>query len=177
MVDALRNLTIYIPSLWGIKNNDCSDKISKTGDTMQGTLDMSFNRIINLSNLVDVDPSDACSGAMMRRYVDFKAQKPVITVLADVKTRKWCGYTMPTNGRVTHGTLSLSETALSRANLLVNDRAQPRHQIIKPAGPSKIATKFNRPLELQQGDVLNFKIVVNNRPKGGAVSVLIELDF
>ena len=142
---------------------------------MQGELDMSFNKIINLSNLTDLDQNDVCSYGVMRRYAT--SRKHIITVLADVKTRKWCGYTIPTSGRITHVTLTTAENARSIVHFLINDRPLLAYQIIKPINVNKVLTVFENPLELQEGDVLNFKIVVNGRPRPGVVSVLIELDL
>ena len=58
---------IYIPQLWKTeKDDDQGDYVNRAGDAMTGTLDMSFNKIINLSNLTDPDQNDACSYDIMK---------------------------------------------------------------------------------------------------------------
>ena len=66
-------VSIYIPELWKVEGDpatDCSDKVSKTGDTMLGPLDMSFNKIIYLSNENPPQQNDICSYGIMRAYVE-----------------------------------------------------------------------------------------------------------
>ena len=64
---------------------DCSDKVSKTGDVMLGPLDMSFNKITNLSNEFPPQQNDVCSYGIMTDHVARTKRKPIINVQASSK--------------------------------------------------------------------------------------------
>lgn len=173
-------LTIYIPQLWEVKRidnneiiNELTNKINKTGDTMLGTLDMSFNKITNLSNLTDQDPGDACSYGLMRRYVDFKLSKPVISVWAaksgalHINSKEWSFgekgrggpevYPILVNSRIIHGMITM---AIPSGAPIIG----PQEEIvqIEHNGRSvnykmnQTVKQFNTPLELTAGDIINF---------------------
>ena len=121
-------VSIYIPQLWKVEGDlatDCSDKVSKTGDVMLGPLDMSFNKITNLSNEFPPQQNDVCSYVIMTDHVAKTKRKPIITVCASSKNNifagrynwhfgrgtigyRFHGYKMATSGRVIGSSLSLT---------------------------------------------------------------------
>ena len=123
-------LSIYIPQLWKVEGDlatDCSDKVGKTGDVMLGLLDMSFNKITNLSNEFPPQQNDVCSYGIMTDHVARTKRKPIISVWASSKNNinitngkydwhfgrgssdyKFHGYKMITSGRVIGSSLSLA---------------------------------------------------------------------
>ena len=133
--------------------------------------------------------------------------KPIITIWAEERGAQergkfeWgfgdggengrCGYTMLANGRVIRGGLTSAGLSLNgpsgdmvgynKVNLVVNGAENTDYHIFKPDDEYTGITVFENPLELRQGDVLNFKtaITITNTPIGsvGIVFVLIELDL
>jgi hypothetical protein len=133
------------------------------------------------------------------------AIKPIITIWAEERGAQergkfeWgfgdggengrCGYTMLANGRVIRGGLTSAGLSLngpsgdmvgySKVNLVANGVENTNYHIFKPDDEFTGITVFTKPLELRQGDVLNFRTAktLRNNAGVGVVSVLIELDL
>lgn len=109
--------------------------------------------------------------------------KPVITVGAEKRGKlnpgklEWgLGHPMLADGMIIRAGLT-SDRGTIAVNLVINGE-DTGYQITKLEGQHSGVVVFENPLKLQQGDSLNFKTTVSSgNVRGGAVSVLIELDY
>ena len=132
-------------------------------------------------------------------YVD--GRKPLITVWAEEKGPiddggyEWsfgngasgaahanCGYTMMAAGRVLRmglaASASTSTPLVATVNIVVNGTDHKLYRVTKSSGHYSGTTTFGTPLELAQGDRVNFRSVLNTTDITSAVvSLLIELDL
>ena len=145
-----------------------------------------------------VDPTDP-SNAATKRYVD--SRKPIITLWAEEKdsidnneyewsfgngsagaTHRNCGYTMMTSGRVIRmGLVASSSSTVPNditVNIVVNGVEKTAYGITKAGSMPSGFTVFEIPMELNRGDVVNFRSATTNSSVSNAiVSLLIELDL
>lgn len=168
-------------------------RVLKAGDTMSGDLLMSNNSIKFLQD--PTEPQDAVT----KNYVDSHSRKPVITVWAEehgainAGSYEWSfgngatgfashGYPMLAAGRVlrmglsaTKGTTTAGETTV---NIVVNGAENTAYGVTKPNLQFSGTIAFGTPLELAQGDIINFRSVTSNTSvQAACVSLLIELDL
>lgn len=86
-----------------------------------------------------------------------------------------CGkYTMLSNGRIIRGALSGNIEEVGVVSIIINGQENINKILIKPAGQLSRSSVWS-PIELKEGDVLDFKPVRDI--ENSAVSVLIELDI
>ena len=126
-------------------------------------------------------------------------RKPLITVWAEqhgginagayewsfgngVKHNTDRGYVMMAAGRVIR--MSLTATAggtwagKTRVNMVVSQTEKTAYFVVKPKNVFFGTSTFETPLELAQGDRINFKsVTTNSAVTSGNVCVLIELDL
>jgi hypothetical protein len=139
------------------------------------------------------EPQDAAT----KKYVD--SQKPVITVWAEEKgpitdnkfewsfgngaargKANW-GYPMLAAGKVLRMGLAASTNTGAagdaRVNVVVNGVENKSYGVTQPSGKYSGTITFGTPLELAQGDIINFRSASTNSDVTSAiVSLLIELD-
>ena len=137
--------------------------------------------------------------AATKKYVD--ARKPLITVWAEEKgsitngNYEWAfgnggdgeshrriGYTMLASGRVLRmgfsATSSSGPPAESEIVLAVNGVVNAAYAVIKPDNQYSGTITFQTPLEVSEGDRINFRSAsTNSNVIGAVVSLLIELDL
>ena len=142
-----------------------------------------------------VDSSDAAT----KKYVD--SRKPLVTVWAEenMATRsgayQWSfgggatgasqhGYPMMVAGRILRmGLTAVRENGgppgrVVTVNIVVNGIVRMAYGVTKPGGQYVGTTAFGTPLDISQGDTINFRSTSTNSSVGGAVvSLLIELDL
>ena len=185
----------------GLTSDAVKTRVAKTGDTMSGDLDMRANQLHGLPTDFPFGEGDAAvSQTQVLRLAEGEemarqAIKPIITVWAEengpisANNYEWSfgngafgvarsGYTMLAPGRVLRmGLAASSSEALARVNLVVNGTATS-YEVTKPAGQYSGTSTFGMPLEVAQGDRLNFRSATTNGNIAAAVvSLLIELDL
>lgn len=161
-------------------------------DPMTGDLKMGNHQIKGVTD--PAEPQDAAT----KNYVD--SRKPLITVWAEESgplnnnKYEWSfgdgasigyanrGYPMLDAGRV----LRMGLAGLSRGgapgtisvNVAVNGVENASYGVTKPSGQYSGTSTFGTPLELAQGDIINFKSAsTNSGVTNATVSLLIELDL
>ena len=140
------------------------------------------------------EPQDAAT----KNYED--SRKPVITVWAEENgpinndEYQWFfgngvnggntnrGYPMLAAGRILRVVLATaavtSATAAARVNVVINGVENVPYGVTKPDGQFSGTRIFGTPLELAQGDIINFRSATTNAGAMSAcVSLLIELDL
>ena len=160
---------------------------------------VSWTQVVGLAqdavgNLQDpINPQNAAT----KNYVD--SRKPVITVWAEendptkAEQYQWSfgngatgdkerGYPMPAAGRILRMGLSGSARGSPPAemivNIVVNGAENTAYAVTKPDGQFSGTITFGTPLELAQGDIINFRsITANPSVTSTCVSLLIELDL
>ena len=180
-------------------------RVAKTGDTMSGDLDMGGNAVRGLPTTFPFGVGDeAVSRTQALLLMEGEEQarlaiKPIITVWAEENgsllnnAYEWSfgngaagvpesGYTMLAPGRVLSMGLATtsSDSTSDRAevNLVVNGTEQLSYRVTKPTGQHSSTTSFRTPLELAQGDRINFRSATTTpNITAAVVSVLIELDL
>ena len=124
------------------------------------------------------------------------ARKPIITVWAEENSDlhdseyEWSfgngsagvprsGYTMMAPGRVLRmGLATSSRGEVAKVKLAVIGHEQSSYGVTKPDGEYSGTSTFEYPLELAEGDRINFRTATSSRNIAAAVvSVLIELDM
>lgn len=144
------------------------------------------------------EPSNA-QDAATKNYVD--SRKPLITVWAEENAPvgsgayEWsfgngadgadhanCGYTMMASGRVLRMGLAASTPSgppgSATVRIVINGLENVVYSVSKPSGQYSGTTTFGIPLELAQGDIINFRSLSNNGSVSSACGcVLIELDL
>ena len=160
-------------------------------DPMTGDLKMGNHQIKGVTD--PAEPQDAAT----KNYVDNR--KPLITVWAEDKgpiaenEYEWSfgngasgnegrGYPMSAAGRVLRmglaATTSGSAPAAASVNVVVNGVENASYGVTKPSGQYSGTSTFGTPLELAQGDRVNFRSAsTNTRVTTAVVSLLIELDL
>ena len=137
--------------------------------------------------------------AATKKYVD--ARKPLITVWAEEKgsitsgNYEWSfgnggdgsnhrriGYTMLASGRVLRMGLSATTSSgppgESRIVIVVNGVVNAAYAVIKPNNQYSGTNTFQTPLEVSEGDRINFRSASTvSNVIGAVVSLLIELDL
>ena len=91
-----------------------------------------------------------------------------------------CGYAMMTGGRVIRAGLTVGNLDSSVVVSLVVNKIDSDYAVTKLEDQRDGINVFDSPLELHEGDVLNFKTIQNGNAGNGkndVVSVLIELDI
>ena len=178
-------------------NNELVCQLGVPGPDNQVIL---HQRIAMNNNLIKflqdpVEPQDAAT----KNYVD--SRKPVITVWAEEKgptkagEYEWSfgngasfenegewGYPMPAAGRLLRMGLSGSAGGATLGqmivNIVVNGAENTAYAVTKPSSQYSGTITFRTPLELAQGDVINFRSATTNSSlTTGIVCVLIELDL
>jgi hypothetical protein len=167
-------------------------------DPMTGDLQMGQHQIKGAAD--PADPQDAAT----KSYVDtvLRSHKPLVTVWAeengtiDNNEHEWsfgnggsganhakCGYTMMAPGRVLRMGLAASSVASAppgraTVNVSINGAKNTDYGVTKPNGKYSGTSIFATPLELAQGDRINFRSAISHRSIICAVvSILIELDL
>jgi len=154
---------------------------------------MNGHRIIHLP-----EPTNS-QDAATKSYVD--SRKSLITVWAEESSPicndayEWsfgngadgaahanCGYTMMTSGRVLRMGLAASTSngapGGATVNIVINGVENTAYSVRKPSRQYSGTTTFDTPLELTQGDRINFRSAYTNSAVSSAcVCVLIELDL
>ena len=125
------------------------------------------------------------------------AKKPIITVWAEEngalvdRAHEWsfgngsagaghrhCGYTMLAPGRVLRMAVATAPDSAVVVYIVVNGTANAAYGLVKDEGRYSSTTTFGTPLELDQGDRVNFRSALTNPDVTSAVvSLLIELDM
>ena len=167
------------------------DTLSRDGaQPMMGHLDMGRHYVKHA-----LDPSEPQDVAT-KKYVD--SRKPLIAVWAeengsiDDGENEWSfgngasgqshsrsGYAMPAAGRVLRmGLATSSDVGGPAVDLVINGARKPGNFVSKPSGSYSTVCVFERPLELRQGDRVNFRSTRSApRVESAVVNVLIELDL
>jgi len=134
----------------------------------------------------------ADNDAPTKAYVD--SRKPLITIWAEEKDALHnnaflngadgevhvnCGNTKLANGRLIRMGLSTdSKSGEAIVNLVVNCTEQPWHGVRKRNGEDSISVYFINPLQVKQGDWINFRTAARNRSVSSAIlNLLIELNM
>jgi len=168
-----------------------NDRIHRAGDTMEGHLIMNNYRIGQLQN--PAHDQDAAT----KVYVD--SRKHLITIWASERgpinndiyewsfgesvsgeSHRHIGYPMLASGRVIRMALTGTATRYTgemSVNISVNGYENTEYGVTKPNNEYVGTTIFARPLELSQGDRINFRSASNTRSISAVVSLLIELDL
>ena len=168
-------------------------EVGASSTTVSNPLSMDFNKVTLVA-----DPTTDHDVAN-KRYVD--ARKPLITVWAeengsivngnyewsfgngrDGESHRQIGYTMLASGRVLRMGLSATTSSgpsnESRIVIAVNGVVYANYTVIKPTNQYSGTTTFQTPLEVSEGDRINFRSASTNTSVIGAVvSLLIELDL
>ena len=174
--------------------------VRKNGETpMEGHLDLGGHRIIN------VDLPRRSNDAVNRDYVDTKLGQiqipdPVITLVAEERgplvggefewsfgsnsegmTQGKVGYVMMKKGKILAMSLSaaerngLSEDQVS-VGVTVNGQFPQGYDITKVQRSYSASKTFQRPLQVEKGDIINFQTRDSSRRNAsGVVAILIEL--
>ena len=94
------------------------------------------------------------------------------------------GYTgMSAPGRIIRGSLRATQSRIIlsekvEVNIVVNGKEQVNQSIVKKPGDISSCSIFSDPIELKQGDVINFiSRTTNSKITNAYVSILIELDL
>lgn len=178
----------------GITLNALNTAVKLDGNNpMTGDLKMGNHQIKGVTN--PVDQQDAAT----KNYVD--SRKPLITVWAEetgsinAAQYEWSfgngsdgtdhaniGYTMMAAGRVLRMGLAASTNTTApgtvMVNIVVNGTEQTSYGVTNPSGQYSGTTTFATPLELAQGDRVNFRsATTNGSVTCTVVSLLIELDL
>ena len=182
---------------WGQVGLALDNYINEAGGMITGWLGV--GRGITLGNgfikirgrpLEDIDATN-------KMYVDSKITKPIITIWASSKNKTtngnydWFfgasgksstilngGYRMLANGRVLRSATVVYFPRGTEppdhflvAKLVINGELKEIYEAITGV------MIYNVPLELQSGDVINFKSAVNSNNVSATISLLIELDL
>ena len=175
-------------------------RLLKAGDNMTGNLQMSGNLVHGLP--IDYPPlysgDEAVSWSQAVGLVQDAAYiKPIITVWTEVRRQldknkyEWSfgdgggrynrndsGYTMLAPGRVLRMGLSVFIFKDIKVSLVHNGEVRSQYSVTKPDDKPSGTIIFNTPLELEMGDILNFRTETDAKQAFSAVvSLLIELDL
>lgn len=171
--------------------------VHKAGDTMNGNLNMGNNKITNVvepQNDGDVSTKSYVDRTIVESLTNpIMQSKPLITLWAEEKGQinndqyEWSwgdgaqhqriGYTMMLSGRVlAMGVVCNSPSADFRVNIAVNGVENTSYRIRKQPRQHSHHITFDTPLELNAGDVINFRTDSRNVRASTVVSLLIELD-
>ncbi|ELU12218.1 hypothetical protein CAPTEDRAFT_211934 [Capitella teleta] len=140
--------------------------VIRIGSNDNTNIDVHNNKITNIA-----EPTNT-QDATTKAYVD--SRKPVVAV--------WAEENGPITSRIIRGSLaSTAGTQIpSNMNVLIvkNGVVEPNYSITKDLGMRSGTVTFSTPLELSEGDRINFKSNSSNSlVTGSIVSVLIELDL
>lgn len=190
------DLQIYIESV----ATGLATELERKAFLLDGTskpsrdISMSDKRIVNLA-----DPSKG-SDAANKSYVDrrFRSLRRYITIWAatkgplsdgkyewgfgtGVKYNRMSGYVMLAPGAIHKmGVSGGSLTSESTIQVSVNSAPHDGYVVNKPVGQRSVVKRFNEPLQLNQGDVINFVSIVPAGVVSDAtatvVTMLIELN-
>ena len=189
-------------SYWGGGGNSLSTSLNnqlvcQLGDPGPDNQLIVHRRIAMNNNLIKFlqDPSEP-QDAATKSYVDDR--KPLITVWAEESgptqagAYEWSfgngssddnerGYTMPASGRLLRMGLCGSEGGLPpgtmTVRIVVNGVENVSYGVTKSSGQFSGTATFGTPLELAQGDRINFRSATTNASVTSAVvTTLIELD-
>ena len=162
---------------------------------------ISTGESISLSYLVKYYQRKGEVSKDLRNYVEhcferYVPRKQVVTLWAETRDSltaddyEWSfggrnrnggqsGYTMIAPGRLIG--LGLSTGGVVRddtgVTIVVNERTLPAYQVYKGSGSRSAIERFRVPLELNTGDVINFRTLISGNARGGVITALIELDF
>ena len=176
--------------------------LQKNGDTaMEGHLDLNGYRIRNL-RLPYQDDDAANKYYVDERIRQISKPKPVITIWAEERgglvddSFEWSfgsnsegrshgkvGYVMMRKGRILDMSLSSSDrNGFSRTKetvaVTINGNVQAGYDITKEPRYHTALKRFQPPLELDHGDIINFKTrASSNSHASGVVTLLIELEI
>lgn len=157
------------------------------------------NVAMNSHRIMYLPEPSSSQDAATKNYVD--SRKPLITVWAEESAPigngayEWsfgngadgaahanCGYTMMTSGRVLRMGLAASTSngapGAATVNIVINGVENTAYSVRKPSRQYSGTTMFGTPLELAEGDRVNFRSASNKSGVSSAcVCVLIELDL
>lgn len=181
-------------------------RVLKTGDNMTGTLQMNGNLVRGLPR--DYPPmytgDEAISWEQAVGLIQDAVKKRVITIWAEVRRRlgegkfqwsfgdsggrhiqRYSGYTMLAPGRVIRMGLAANVPAVEETDapnatvcLVCNGAINQNYCVTKPHDQPAATVIFNPPLELAEGDVLNFYTETTvTHAQLAVVTLLIELDL
>ena len=182
-------------------------RVLKTGDTMSGDLTMegqvrglpmNMNRRLQGGEAVSQYQEVKIITEALRHYRE--TLKPWVTIYAEEygslhqKEYEWSfgngvsggdsdwGYPMATSGRLKHMSLAITTSSShpteARVNVVVNGMENRSYGITKHRGQWAGFIEFPTPLELSQGDMLNFRTATTNAEVSSAVvSAILELDL
>ena len=177
----------------------CQIQWDETGDFVLNRVGaVESNKIITIGeSRAQVATPTGSNDIATKGYVD--GRKPVITVWAEENgpirngQYQWSfgngatgnnqrGYPIPAAGRILRMGLSASmggsQPGESVVNIVVNGIENTAYSVIKPNGRFSGTNTFGTPLELAQGDRINFRSdSTNNSVTSAIVSLLIELDL
>ena len=188
----------------GLVSDTANTRVATTGDTMTGDLDMRGNLVYGLPIDFPFSTGDAAVSRTqtlllaerVAQVMASRVMKPIITIWAEENglisnnEYEWSfgngasgvgrrGYTMMAPGRILRmGLAATSSDSNVRVNLVVNGAENTAYAVTKPDGRYSGTTTVETPLELAQGDVLNFRsATTNGNITAAVVSLLIELDL
>lgn len=172
-------------------SQDLLNYVLKTGDNMSGDLAMGGNKVTDLA-----DPANL-QDAATKNYVD--SRKPLITVWVEQygslvdgqynfsfgngsESAPNIGYTMMSSGRLIRMGLSASSggatPGLAIVNIVISGVENTAYSVSKPNVLYSGTNTFGTPLELVEGNIINFRSAITNiNTTVAVVSALIELDL
>ena len=91
------------------------------------------------------------------------------------------GYPMSVSGRLKYMSLAIttasSRPSEARVEVVINGVLQPLYGVTKPKGQFSSFTEFRTPLELDRGDMLNFRTATTNPEFSSAVvACILQID-
>ena len=169
------------------------------GWNSSGNLELQHTEGANQTTVFEITPGSRIT--LLTKARDVNSRKPIITVWAEENdsindnayewsfgngsaggSHRTCGYTMMTPGRVIRMGLVISgnstEPGDATVNIVVNGVEMTAYGITKAVNLNSGTAVFETPLELNRGDVVNFRSASTNSSVSSAtVALLIELDM